>query len=71
MNIIVHVFGTLRKTRLRFPRKCNQTMQDLKGPHVFGFSGNHLTIVSYAPSSSKAVVLLSTMHHTATTARRR
>ena len=33
---------------------------------VFGFSGN-LTIVSYAPSRGKAVVLLSTMHHTATT----
>ena len=33
---------------------------------VFRFSGN-LTIVSYAPLRGKAVVLLSTMHHTATT----
>ena len=33
---------------------------------VFGFSGN-ITNVSYAPSRGKVVVLLSTMHHTATT----
>ena len=33
---------------------------------VFGFSGN-ITMVSYAQSRGKAVVHLSTMHHTATT----
>ena len=33
---------------------------------VFGYSGN-LTMVLYAPSRGKAVVFLSTMHHTATT----
>ena len=33
---------------------------------AFGFTGD-LTMVSYAPSRGKAVVLLSTKHHTATT----
>ena len=60
------MFGTLLEIRLRLTQKCNQTIQDLKGPLYLDLSGN-LTMVSYAPSKGKAGVLLSTMPHTATT----
>ena len=60
------MFGTLRKNKAEIPPEMQPNNARPERSSVFGFSGN-LTMVSYAPSRGKAVVLLSTMHHIATT----
>ena len=66
----MHVFGTLLKNKAGIPPEMQPNNARPERSSVFGFSGN-LTMVSYALSRGKAVVLLSTMQYTATTARRR
>ena len=55
------VVGTLRKNKAEIPPEMQSN-----NATVFGFAGN-VTMVSYVPSKCKAVLLLSTMHHDATT----
>ena len=60
------MFGPLRKNKAEIPPQLQPNNARPERSSVFGFLGN-LTKASYAPSKGNAVVLLSTMHHTATT----
>ena len=60
------MFGTLRENMAEIPPEMQPNNARPERSSVFGFSGN-LAMVSYAPSRGTAVVLLSTMHHAATT----
>ena len=57
------MFGTLCKNKAEIPPEMQP--HNARPERSFGFLGNLIT-VSYAPSRGKAVVLLSTMHQTAT-----
>ena len=59
------MFGTLHKNKAEIPPEMQSNNARPERSSVFGVSGN-LTMVSYALSRGKAVVLLSTMQYTAT-----
>ena len=60
------VVGTLCKNKAEIPPEMQPNNARPERSSVFGFAGN-VTMVSYVPSKGKAVLLLSTMHHDATT----
>lgn len=54
--------GTLRKNKRCIPANFLPHRVREVGSNVFGFRRN-MTIVSYVPKKNRAVILLSTMHH--------
>lgn len=60
------IVGTMRKNKAEIPPEMQANNQRPIGSSMFGFAGN-LTIASYVPSKGKAVIMLSTMHHDAST----
>lgn len=56
------VTGTLRKNKQYIPKTFlpNRSREELSS--IFGFTKS-LTLVSYVPKTGKAVILLSSMHH--------
>ncbi|KAB0790446.1 hypothetical protein PPYR_15168 [Photinus pyralis] len=57
--------GTLRKNKVEIPKEMQPHRSREVFSSLFGFSGE-LTVVSYVPKKSNAVVMLSTMHQDAT-----
>lgn len=55
--------GTLRKNKPFIPPEFQPNRTRENESSLFGFT-NNFTLVSYVPSKSKAVLLLSSMHHT-------
>lgn len=55
--------GTVRKNKRFIPKEFLPHRQREENSSIFGFQEKH-TLVSYVPKKNKAVVLLSSMHHT-------
>lgn len=59
------IVGTLRKNKAFIPSEMQPSKSREVHSTVFGFSEKG-TLCSYVPKKNKAVILLSTMHRTAT-----
>ena len=60
----IHFVGTLRKNKKEIPNEFQPNRQRAIESSLFGFSKN-LSLVSYVPKKSRAVLVLSTHHHEA------
>lgn len=56
--------GTMKKDKLIIPKEFLPDKQRIAGSSDHAFNGN-TTLVSFVPKKNRAVVLISTMHHTA------
>lgn len=56
--------GTLKKNKREIPKDFLPSIKRPVDSCLFGFFTRDVTMVSYAPKKNKAVVLISTMHHT-------
>ena len=61
-NKSIHFVGTLRKNKKEIPVEFQPNSKRAIESSLFGFSTN-LSLVSYVPKKSKAVLVLSTHHH--------
>lgn len=58
--------GTLRKNKKEIPPELLPRKDRKEGDTLYGFTKN-MTIVSHTPKKNKAVIILSTMHHSKAT----
>lgn len=58
--------GTLRKNKREIPKEFLPAKQREEGDILYGFT-NDMTLVSFVPKKCKAVLLVSSMHHTPAT----
>lgn len=58
--------GTMRKSKREIPPEFKASRQKQVGSALYGFS-KHETLVSYIPKKNKAVILISSMHHSRST----
>lgn len=56
--------GTLKKNKKEIPKEFLPAKSRKSGTSIFGF-GENMTLVSYVPKPRKAVILVSSMHHSA------
>lgn len=55
--------GTLKRNKKEIPKEFLPSRERAEGSSIYGFT-NDYTIVSHVPKRGKAVVLISSMHHT-------
>ena len=62
LGVQTTLFGTIRKNKPEIPHELQANRQRVEISSIFRFD-RELTLVSYVPKKSKAVILLSSMHH--------
>ena len=62
LGVQTTLVGTIRKNKPDIPTELQPNRQRPENSSIFCFD-RHLTLVSYVPKKSRAVILLSSMHH--------